>query len=56
MVAIGTGDIRSGEREWPIHTADGSLAVHYEADVLITVDGPRDLTEGLDQLPDIVGL
>ena len=56
MVAIGTGDIKSGEREWPIHTADGSLAVHYEADVLITVDGPRDLTEGLDQLPDIVGL
>ena len=56
MVAIGTGDIRTGERDWPIHTADGSLAVHYEADVLITVDGPRDLTEVMNQLPDIVGL
>ncbi|MEZ6212345.1 MAG: hypothetical protein R3B46_14060 [Phycisphaerales bacterium] len=40
---------------WPIHTADASLAVHYEADVLITDNGPLDLTEGMSELPDIVG-
>ena len=55
MVAIGTGETASESRRWPIQTADGSLAVHYEADVLITEDGPRELTEGLDQLPDVVG-
>ena len=56
MVAVGTGEIASGgDQQWPIRTADGSLAVHYEADVLITEDGPRDLTEGLDELPDVVG-
>ena len=55
MVAVGTGEITSGDQQWPIRTADGSLAVHYEADVLITEDGPRDLTEGLDELPDVVG-
>jgi len=58
MVAIGTSDTRTVGREWPIFTADGSLAVHYEADVLITApgdDGPRNLTEGMNELPDIVG-
>jgi methionyl aminopeptidase len=55
MLAIGTGETRAEARAWPIFTADGSLSVHYEADVLITPDGPRDLTEGMDQLPDFVG-
>lgn len=55
MIAAGTGEIRDHDRRWPIHTADGSLAVHYEADVLITEDGPMDLTEGMQELPDIVG-
>ncbi|HYE03788.1 MAG TPA: M24 family metallopeptidase [Phycisphaerales bacterium] len=55
MVAVGTGKIAQKPREWPIFTADGSLAVHYEHDVLITEHGPRVLTEGLDQLPDVVG-
>ncbi|HRP62283.1 MAG TPA: type I methionyl aminopeptidase [Phycisphaerales bacterium] len=55
MLAVGTSSITSGPRQWPIFTADGSLSVHYEADVLVTRDGPRDLTEGMDQLPDIVG-
>jgi methionyl aminopeptidase len=55
MIAIGTSEVRSEPRAWPIFTADGSLSVHYEADVLITEDGPRDLTEGMDQLPDLVG-
>jgi len=55
MIAAGTGEIRSERNKWPIFTADGSLAVHYEADVLITPDGPRDLTEGMQRLPDVVG-
>ncbi len=55
MVAVGTGEIRSEGRKWPIYTADGSLSVHYEADVLVTADGPRNLTAGLFELPEIVG-
>ena len=55
MIASGTGQIISEGRQWPIFTADGSLSVHYEADILMTDDGPCDLTEGLDTLPDIVG-
>lgn len=55
MIAIGTGEILTFGRDWPIFTADGSLSVHYEADVLITESGPRNLTAGLFDLPDIVG-
>lgn len=55
MIAVGTSEIRSEGRAWPIFTADGSLSVHYEADVLITEDGPCNLTAGLDELPDVVG-
>jgi len=55
MIAAGTEYIKSDGKKWPIRTADNSLAVHYEADVLITADGPRDLTEGMQDLPDIVG-
>lgn len=55
MIAVGTGATVSAPRAWPISTADGSLAVHYEADVLVTEDGPRNLTEGMDDLPDVVG-
>ena len=55
MIAVGTAEIRPVPRNWPIHTADGSRSVHYEADVLITDDGPRDLTEGMQDLPNIVG-
>ncbi|MHC4768265.1 MAG: M24 family metallopeptidase, partial [Planctomycetota bacterium] len=55
MIAVGTGEIVSEGKQWPIYTADGSLSVHYEADVLVTEDGPMDLTEGMDQLPDVVG-
>lgn len=55
MLAIGTGHTRQKRGEWPIHTADGSLSVHYEHDVLITEDGPRVLTQHLEALPDVVG-
>ena len=55
MVAIGTGDRKEAARTWPIYSADGSMAVHYEADVLIQNGAPRVLTEGMTDLPDIVG-
>ncbi|MCA9278970.1 MAG: type I methionyl aminopeptidase [Phycisphaeraceae bacterium] len=55
MLAIGTGHTKQKRGEWPIYTADGSLSVHYEHDVLITEDGPRVLTQGLENLPDVVG-
>ncbi|UCD75193.1 MAG: M24 family metallopeptidase [Phycisphaerales bacterium] len=55
MIAVGGPEIDSVPKRWPIYTPDGSLSVHYEADVLITEDGPRDLTEGMQDLPDIVG-
>lgn len=55
MVAAGTSEIRSEGRDWPIFTTDGSLAVHYEADVIVEEDGPRNLTAGMNDLPDIVG-
>jgi methionine aminopeptidase len=54
MIATGTTETRTKGREWPIWTADGSLAVHYEADVLVTEQGPRNLTEGLFALPDVI--
>jgi len=54
MLAIGTGATEQGQGKWPIFTADGSLSVHYEHDVLITDGAPRVLTEGLDDLNDVI--
>jgi len=54
MIAVGTGKITQDGNAWPLKIADGSQSVHYEADVLITEDGPRDLTAGLLDLPDVV--
>jgi methionyl aminopeptidase len=55
MAALGTTEIRSEGRKWPIFTADGSISVHFEANVLVTTEGPRNLSEGLFDLPEIVG-
>ena len=55
IIAVGTSETTQKPRQWPIRTADGSLAVHYEHDVFITPDGPRVLTAGLEELPLIVG-
>lgn len=55
MVAAGTGTHIGKGNGWPQVSADGSMTVHYEADVLITANGPRDLTEGMTGLPDVVG-
>jgi len=54
MLAVGTGETIQTRGQWPILTADGSMAVHYEHDVLITNGEPRVLTEGLDEVHDIV--
>ena len=55
MISPTTATITSERNSWPIYSDDGSMSVHYEADVLITSDGPRDLTKGMRELPDIVG-
>lgn len=55
MIAIGTGQVRQVKKEWPVYSADGSMTVHYEHDVLVTESGPRVLTAGLEKLSDIVG-
>lgn len=55
MIAVGTGETIQKPRSWPVYSADGSLTVHYEHDILITDSGPRNLTEGLEKMPDIVG-
>ena len=54
MIAVGTPEKRELPNQWPIWTADGSLAVHYEHDVYVSPDGPIVLTEGLDELPDVI--
>ncbi len=55
MIATTSGEIISEGKQWPIYTADGSLSVHYEANILVTDNGPRDLTKGMKNLPDVVG-
>ncbi len=54
MIAAGTGKTLQSDGEWPVYSADGSHAVHYEHNVLITGKGPRVLTEGLDDVPDVI--
>lgn len=54
MIAVGTGDTVQKPGQWPVFTRDGSLSVHYEHDVLVTADGPRVLTAGLEELEDVI--
>lgn len=54
MIGVGTGEIDQKPRDWPIYTADRSMSVHYEHDVLITSDGPRILTQGLEEVNDVI--
>lgn len=55
MIAVGTPQTENLDRQWPVFTADGSLSVHYEHDVLVTADGPDVLTSGLHDLPRVIG-
>ena len=54
MIAVGTGRTRQVGHDWPIYSADGSMTVHHEHDVLITEEGPRILTAGLEQVEDVI--
>lgn len=56
MIAVSTGETKTlRANDWPVLTKDGSMSVHYEHDVLIGDDGPIVLTEGMENLPDVVG-
>ncbi len=44
MVNAGGPEIRVGEDNWAVYSADGSLAAHFEFTVAVTEDGPRVLT------------
>ncbi len=56
MLAMGkTGETLQPPKQWPVYSKDMALTAHHEHDVLITENGPRVLTEGMDDLPDIVG-
>ena len=54
MIAVGTPDLAPSRGKWPERTADGSLSVHYEHDILITSNGPKVLTEGLEETKDVI--
>lgn len=55
MLSLTTDAVRSEGRDWPLFSEDDSLSVHYESDILITPEGPLNLTAGLFDLPDLVG-
>jgi methionyl aminopeptidase len=44
MVNAGGPQVRVGEDNWAVYSADGSLAAHFEFTVAVTEDGPRVLT------------
>jgi len=44
MVNAGGPEVRVGEDNWAVYSADGSLAAHFEFTVAVTDDGPRILT------------
>ena len=46
MVNAGGPDVRLGDDNWAVYSADGSLAAHFEFTVAVTEDGPRILTPG----------
>jgi methionyl aminopeptidase len=44
MVNSGGADVRVGDDNWAVYSADGSLTAHFEFTVAITEDGPVILT------------
>jgi methionyl aminopeptidase len=44
MVNVGGPNVRVGDDNWAVYSADGSLAAHFEFTVAVTEDGPRILT------------
>ena len=45
MATLGGEKIKTGDDNWTIRTADGSLAAHFEHTVLVTKDGCEILTQ-----------
>lgn len=45
MATLGSEKIKTGDDNWTIRTADGSLAAHFEHTVLVTANGCEILTE-----------
>jgi methionyl aminopeptidase len=44
MVNAGGPDVRLGDDNWAVYSADDSLAAHFEFTIAVTEDGPRILT------------
>ena len=44
MVNAGGPEVRVGDDNWAVYSADSSLAAHFEFTVAVTEDGPRILT------------
>lgn len=44
MVNFGSAQVRLGDDNWAVYSADNSLAAHFEFTVAVTEDGPRILT------------
>ena len=44
MVTAGGSEVRLGDDNWAVYSADGSLTAHFEFTVAITENGPRILT------------
>ncbi len=44
MVNAGGPEVRVGDDNWAVYSADGSLAAHFEFTVAVTEEGPRILT------------
>jgi methionyl aminopeptidase len=44
MVTAGVSEVRLGDDNWAVYSADGSLTAHFEFTVAVTEDGPRILT------------
>ncbi len=44
MVNAGGPEVRVGDDNWAVYSADGSLAAHFEFTVAVTEQGPRILT------------
>jgi methionyl aminopeptidase len=44
MVCAGGHEVRMGDDNWAIFSADGSLTAHFEHTIAVTAEGPRILT------------
>jgi methionyl aminopeptidase len=50
MVNMGGEEVRLGDDNWAVYSADGSPAAHFEFTVAVTEDGPRVLTPWNERL------